>query len=393
MRIGLQALLFFVLARGLGLQNFGIYTTVFACAQILYPISGLGTHNTMIMHVARYPKLLNNYLGTPLLMTVIFGSFLSIIATFALSSLYKQVSALFILLMFLTEILAFRLLDVSTHAWQALENMRYYALSYTLLSGLRLLLAGGLWLTGYLNLVVWIPCNFVLTLLVALLLLVQLFYYCQLEWRKLYFFRSELKTSLYFSLSGVGQSLYANVDKILIARLLGSEVVGIYAVAQRIVQMAFLPILALFQASYAKYFQKGRFGIQGTLNYSKKLAPFLFLYASVMILIIYLLSPYLTVVFGSQYEGAIYVLKWLVLLLVIQVAHYLLGEAMTGCGYQRIRSILQMIVGLLSVAIIYSAVSAQGIMGAVVAALIIEILLFLVYLVVVIFELRRENIS
>ncbi|MGS0467617.1 lipopolysaccharide biosynthesis protein [Cobetia marina] len=168
-RVLTQAGLFILLARGFGVDDFGNYIAIFSISQLFYPLSGLGTHNTLVMRVSRAPQLLKHYYLTPILSVLIIGSMLVSALFYIIDSIYT-VSAYVVFSILLTELVAYRLLDVATHAWQAVENLKKVAISYLLISVLRVILAGSLMLVGRLDLTLWATSNVILTSVFALLL-------------------------------------------------------------------------------------------------------------------------------------------------------------------------------------------------------------------------------
>jgi O-antigen/teichoic acid export membrane protein len=378
-RILLQALLFFVLARGLGVAEFGLYMTLFSVSQLIYPLIGFGTHNHMIMELARNPDRLHTYLGTPFILTIASGCVIAL-ALSGFTSQFIHVSPIVLISILLTELLAYRLLDIATHVWQAQENLRAYAAAYTTLSCGRLLAAFGLLACNSLQLQPWAMVNFIVTLFIAIWTLIHLYRSQGLNWRTWRYEVATARGSIHFSFSGIAQNTYLNADKLFIAKLLGHEAVGLYSVAQRFVVMAMLPVQAILQASYARFFQVGAAGFRYALAQSNRMAPLLMTYSLAAAGLLYFLSPTLPVIFGKDYETSTSLLRLIAILPCLQTINYLLAEAMTGSGWQWLRSSLFIGSAIVGCALIWSGIQHAGLAGAASALTITEIITLFIYI-------------
>lgn len=381
-RVLTQAGLFVLLARGFGVDDFGTYITIFSISQLFYPLSGLGTHNTLVMRVSRAPQLLKYYYLTPVLSVLVVGFILVSTLLYVIDSIYT-VSTYIIFSMLLTELVAYRLLDVATHAWQAVEKLKKVAISYLLISVLRVLLAGSLMLVGNLDITLWAISNVILTSVFALLLnyiLIKKDLSCKVKWRIYY---KEFFRSIYFSCSGVSQALNTNADKVILSRMVSSADLGAYSASYRVVQMALLPVTALFQASYPKYFKYGRRGIHSSLSFSKLIAPVVIGYSFIAMFFLIFLSEYLPLVLGEEYKDSVLYIQFMSPLIIIQALHFLIGEAMTGAGYQRERAFSQIATGVFGVLIGLIFIYIFGTFGAVFSTIISEGMLFLLYFYIV----------
>lgn len=377
-----QAGLFVLLARGFGVDDFGLYMAVFAICQLFYPFSGLGTHNTLVMRVSRSPKLLAHYFWTPIVTTLVVGgtvgALLSLIISYGYASPIAIIAAIVV-----TELVAYRLLDAATHAWQSVENLRNGSLAYLSVSVARLALAALLFFSGLLNISSWAFSNLMLTLVMAVLFIAKVVVDEDVLARKIRFYPREVFRGIYFSFSGGSQAINANVDKIVLSRMVPLGDVGVYSAAYRVIQMGLLPVMAVLQASYPRFFKAGKAGLEGSLGMSRKLAPFLLAYGVLATLLLILVAPYVPFFLGEEYEASVFYIQLLAPLPLLQVMHYLLGEAMTGAGYQRQRAMVQIGVGIGSIFLNIVLVAWLGIPGAVIAVLVAELALFCLYWIVI----------
>jgi O-antigen/teichoic acid export membrane protein len=154
----------------------------------------------------------------------------------------------------------------------------------------------------------------------------------------------ELREGTYFSISLSAQSVYNDIDKTMLSRLSTLATAGVYGAAYRIVDVSFAPISALLSASYARFFQHGTEGLPATLRLTRKLLPPAAAYAVVAGLTLVLAAPLVPLVLGARYALITPMLVWLAPLPLLRACHYFLADALTGAGYQRTRSAVQIVI-------------------------------------------------
>lgn len=381
-KIVTQAGLFILLARGFGVHDFGLYMAIFSISQLIYPFSGFGTHNTLVMRVSRCPKILPFYFWTPLVSTLLIGFTASFLIG-ALTSFIYTVSFYVVLFILITELVAYRLIDVATHVWQAKEKLRSGSMAYLSISFARLVMVLVLSLAESMTIYAWSLCNLLLTFAVAIVFLWKVIREYEIPVKKIRLYPREVLRGIYFSFSGTSQAINANIDKIVLSRLGSLNDVGVYAAAYRIVQMGLLPLMAVLQATYPLYFRAGSNGLAEALSFSRKIMIPMVAYGVVASCAIVCLAPLIPFILGAQYTESVYYMQCMSPLPILQVAHYLLGEAMTGAGLQKYRALIQIGVGLISIVLNIVLITWFGIMGAIATVLSGEILLFVGYVVVI----------
>lgn len=386
-KITTQASLFVLLARGFGVYEFGLYASIFSISQLVYNFSGLGTHSTMVMRVSRRPALLNIYIWTPILCTLVVGSILVSLLSFFIAINYN-INFFSIVLITITELILYRIIDIIASAWQSLEDIKKGAILYLIMGCCRFTLAVILFFSGNMNIDVWVLFNFILTAIVAISSLYIM--YCQknLNFKKINWSQKEVIKGLSFSFSNSSQSINANVDKVILSKLGSLSDVGIYSVAYRVIQMALLPILAVFQATYPRYFKAGSNGLRDTLSFSKKISLPIIGYGLLTTLIIIFLSPIIPVLLGDQYKFSIKYIQYLAILPLIQSIQYLLGDAMSGAGFQSVRAIMQITSSTTLILLSLLLVPWCGVFGSIFSVLIAEVLLVIMYIFVIAYFLR-----
>ena len=152
--------------------------------------------------------------------------------------------------------------------------------------------------------------------------------------------KSNLSQGLYFSISTSANNINANLDKSMLGKLSSVGAAGIYGSAYRFIDVGNVPLLALFGATYTRFFQHGESGIRGSLKFAKRLIPILILYAIASIVGYLILAPFIPLILGEEYREAIEALLWLSPLPALATFQYLAADTLTGSGNQKARSLV-----------------------------------------------------
>ncbi|NJL48285.1 MAG: hypothetical protein HC929_13390 [Leptolyngbyaceae cyanobacterium SM2_5_2] len=94
-------------------------------------------------------------------------------------------------------------------------------------------------------------------------------------------------------------------------------------------------------ASYARFFKHGEAGIAGTIRFARKLIPIACLYGVICGVILILFAPFVAPLLGEDFAESAQVLIWLSPILLIAGLQYLAADSLTGAGFQRSRSFVQ----------------------------------------------------
>jgi O-antigen/teichoic acid export membrane protein len=161
----------------------------------------------------------------------------------------------------------------------------------------------------------------------------------------------ELREGFYFSVSVSAQTVYNDIDKMMLARLGTLDATGIYGAAYRLVDVSFVPISSLIAAAYPSFFRKGVDGLSATLHYAKRLLGRGMAYAALATIAILLSAGLVPYVLGAEYSRTVEALRWLAFLPVLRASYYFFSDALTGAGYQGIRTGIQAAVAVFNVLI------------------------------------------
>jgi O-antigen/teichoic acid export membrane protein len=348
-RVGMQAVYFVLIARALGSRDYGAYVGVLAIVAIAAPFASLGSGNLLIKHVARTPNVFAQHWGKALATTLLSGTILLGLVTLVAGLwLPASIPLRLVLAVGAADLLFVRMVDVSAQAYQAHQWLSRTA--QLLVSPLRLLAAILLvalstaptaleW--GILYLVSAVVGAGVAVLLANRELGKPEFHFQQIG--------SELREGVFFSVSVSAQSATNDIDKAMLGRLASLEATGIYAAAYRLVDVAFLPIGSLLAATYTRFFQHGVQGVRATARFARRLLGLAAGYGLLAAGALYLLAPALTAILGDEYSQGVAAVRWLAVLPLLKAVHYFGADALTGAGYQGIRTMVQVSIAMINV--------------------------------------------
>ena len=390
----IQATYFVVIARALGADGYGAFVGTAALVGILASFGSLGYENLLVKNAARNPELFERYWGNALMMTLFSGSLLVGVALLLSHSILPStISPLLVFSIAVADIVFARISETNGRAFQAFQRVRWSAQLEVLLQLTKLLVALGL------VLLTTSPTPEQWGLLYLLSAIVSATIGFLIVRRKLGTPRpnlavaaSELKEGFYFSVGLSSQKIYNDIDKTMLARLSTLEATGIYGAAYRLIDVSFTPVLSLMYATYTRFFQHGSAGIQGSLSYARRLLPYAGAYGLLTGVALYLMAPLLPYVLGSDYQDAVEAVRWLALIPFLKSIRFFVADALTGAGFQGLRSAVQVFVALFNVLLNLLLIPTYAWRGAAWASIISDAVLLIALLVVVWYIRRKERV-
>jgi O-antigen/teichoic acid export membrane protein len=149
---------------------------------------------------------------------------------------------------------------------------------------------------------------------------------------------AEIREGFYFSVGQSAQTIYNDIDKSMLARLSTLEATGIYGAAYRLIDVSFAPVASVLVAAYPNFFRVGVDGIPATLRYMRPLILRALGYAALVAVALLVGAGVVPFILGSEYRLTVEALRWLAVLPLLKTVHSFLGDALTGGGYQPLRT-------------------------------------------------------
>jgi len=353
LQILVQAAYFILVARTLGARQYGAFVAVTALVSIAAPFSGFGAANLLVKNVARDRSLMADYWGNGLLMICASGfGFLVIIFGAARLLLPDSVALTSVLMVGISDLILVKVADLAAVGFQAIEKMSRSAQLQVLTSVFRL--AGIVLLKLFVQhptAKAWAFVYLVATAITAVIALVTTSRRIGSPRFALHRIRPEFIEGLYFSTSLSAQTIYNDIDKTMLARMVSLDAAGIYAAAYRIIDVAFTPVRSLLNAAYPRFFRHGANGIEVSLSFSLRLIRPAAIYSLAAALAMFLGAGLLPRILGPQFASTAEALRWLALLPLLKSLHYFMGEALTGAGHQGVRASTHVTVAVFNILI------------------------------------------
>jgi len=350
-RVVVQGMYFVLLARSLAVSQYGAFVAVTALAGLLSPFATLGTGNLLVKRVSRSHSSFQQSWGLALSTTVLFGLMLCLVGAFASHfGLPDSVSLEIVVPILLAELIFARIIDVAGQAYMAFEKLQSAAVLLLSLSVSRLFAAGLLMsLFTHPSASLWAELYLFSTAGPAIIAVLAVNHQIATPILSLIHGSRDFIEGVYFSISLSAQTIYNDIDKTMLASLSGLTAAGLYGAAYRIIDVACTPLGALLSASYSRFFRHGAGGLQGAVSFGNKLLPKTIAFGVACSLALIIIAPLLPNVLGRQYNEAAGAIRWLAPIVLLRCVHYIGADAMSGGDYQRLRSMIQVLVAIVNV--------------------------------------------
>jgi len=365
-RLVIQAVYFVIIARSLGVNQYGGFVAATALSAVISPFVGIGAGNLLVKNVARDQSLFSRYWGNGLLMTLASGVlFVAIVCTLGFEVLPRSTPLLVVALISASDLIFVKLLDMAAWAFQAFEMLAQNAqlnvlVSFTRLAGIAAL-AGvvshptvKMWSVVYLT-------GSVISGLIGVIWATAKLGAPRLALGKI---RAEIVEGFHFSVSLSAQTIYNDIDKTMVARLSTLEAAGIYAAAYRIIDVAFTPVRAVLNAAFPAFFRHGKDGFQSGLQFGRRLLVRTLPYPLLAFVALMAGASLLPLILGEGFRQATEALRWLAPLPLLKTLHYFVSDALTGSGFQGTRTLAQIGVAVFNVALNFVLIPSYGWRGA-----------------------------
>jgi len=347
----MQAGYFIIVARLLGAEDYGFFLAITASASIVFPFIALGSEHILVKNVSINKATFNIYWGNTLVLLITNGiAFTAILLFVSVQTFAKNIAPETVLLILLADLICLGFLDLSCKALISVDMVKKMAQLGVLSTCGKLLAA--LSLSVFFvqpDTATWAYLYFISSVTTAAIAILVVNKMVGSPRPVLSEITSNIGEGLYFSVSASAANINANIDKTMLASLATATATGIYGAAYRFIDVGYVPLLALFGATYTRFFQHGASGIRSSLGFAKRLFPFVALYAIASVIGYWIFSPFVPVLLGQEYQEAVAALLWLAPLPAIASFQYLAADTLTGAGHQKARSIVQVSAAIMNI--------------------------------------------
>lgn len=353
LRIALQAAYFVLIARSLGVKDYGIFIAATSIVAILSPFLGLGAGNILVMKVACDRKEFSQAWAKTLFLASTTGIALAAIVVIAARAVLPRYIGLdIILLVTVGDLVGPRLTDLASMAFGAFYQFRWSALLQVSVTGFRAVAAGLMILIlNHPTAKQWVWFYAVSSVLMSTFALVAVTVKLGPPSFRVSHLWADIREGSFYSLSMCAQTVYNEIDKAMLSRLSTASSVGLYSAAYRLTDVGSAPFRSVAAAAYPVLFKEGQRGVLPSLRYALKAFARAACITGVISAGLFFFAPLLPRLLGAGYSHSIEALRWLALLPVLKCTHVLFGDALSGAGYQRLRASLQVGIAIFNVLI------------------------------------------
>jgi len=367
LRAASQAVMVLILARLLGAAGYGQFVTVLAVASFFTPLAGLGLQGVLLRDGARTPRLLPEQIGAALDLwwrsTAVFG--LAGVAV-ALWVLPANASVPAVAGFVVAEVASSSLVELIARVEQSQHLANRFG---AILTGLTLARLTGL--AGYAfffkaNVSGWMGVYAAASLGYATALYIWLF----ATRRPLRPRRTRwvlVREGMPFAVGALSMRLQAEFNKPVLAQL-GYAQAGNYSAAQRVVDLASLPLLAMQEALWSRLYASA-----DPRRRMVKTGGALVTLALLGGVILTLSAPLLPTVLGPGFEHTAVVLVWLAWLPTVQAVRNLANVYLVATHRAHVLTGTYVTGGIASMLLTTVLVAVHGMAGAVAAAYLTEV--------------------
>lgn len=375
-RAGSSASVFFLVGKFIGAIDFAIFSAIMATAAIAGPFSAFGFGGEAIRKVAQNECELKDVVGK-VFFAIIASNFFVVPVVIAFWSVVYDDGLIALAAWAISELVFYKTIEIISQIYQAKGETKKCAQVIILHSIFRVFAIISLFLFGekittdQVSLVALVFNSIFSFFLVAL--------FCfdfKIRPSFLVVGKRELSRSISFSVGLSSQGIYNDADKIIVSRfsadLAGG---GVYAMAYKIIDMVCMPLKSLLSISYPKFFEHGVGGVSSAYSYAKiilKKSIKIGVFATLMAVVV---SFLIEKIMGVDYRGIFACVIIISFIPLIRSVHYVLGDCLTGAGYQKTRSIVQSIIAFSSICFSIPAVMSFGYIGAAFVSVFCDVLL------------------
>ena len=333
-----QGIYFLLLARLLGLTQYGVLVGAGAVVTLVGQYGSLGFGYVFLRYVGQDRQRFQVYWGNMLLVTAVVGSIIVAGLYLAAPWLLRSTPVSLLVCLAAGECLCSQLTSCCGQVFQTYERMSMTATLNLSINFLRMIMAAVLlitmhhaaaWQWGYVS----VSISSIAALSAVMLVLVHV----GMPRFDLSLLRARLGEGFVFAVSGSTTSAYNDLDKAMLGHYGMSTANGIYTMAYRVVDIAYIPIRSIHAAAFPRFFRCGAEGVGATERYARRILNKTLLFGLAAAAGMFLLAPVAPYLLGHAFAQSVDAMRWLCLIPLFRCFHLSAGDALAGAGYQRYR--------------------------------------------------------
>jgi O-antigen/teichoic acid export membrane protein len=366
-----QAGYFLLVAKLLGVTQYGVFAGAYALVSTVSPYSTLGSAMLFMRYAGAdrnsAPLYWGNALATTICSSVVIGAILMPVGC----QLLGMQSVALILVLVASNCCMSQIVSSASVVFQTFEILKATAGLQALSNLLRLIAVGILVLTLHhasaFQCALGILASSMLAALTAVICVKGHIGGMHTNGK---LFRLRFWEGLGFSFAGSTQTAYNDLDKLMLSHYGMNAANGIYTMAYRIVDFSTTPVTAMDSAILPRYFALHQNGSGEVKRLARKGIPLAALVGLGAACCTLVASPFVVAIVGHSFAEALHAVRWLCWLPALRGIHQLSGGVLTATGNQNYRTAAQFTVAVLNLVLNILWIPAHGWLGAAWATLI-----------------------
>lgn len=342
---GLRVVYFIVIARLLGVLQYGVVVGAFALVNLVAEQSRLGTGMVLLRYVSPNRNRFASYWGNTLLVTLLMSGVFILTLDVVAPHVLDPASAAIVLVLAIGSCSFEQVTISATQAFMAFQSMRMSAGINQLPSMLRCFTAIGMLLTmHHATAPQWALGSMFASMVAAVVALCAVS--VQLGGPRLapsLAFRHGIE-GIQYAFASTTTVAYNDLDKTMLSHFGMNSDNGIYGLAYRIIEMGTAPVMSLQLAAQPRLFQLATDGPREPIILGRRLLRRSLVVNTAIALSLFFGAPLIPFLAGLQFSQAVSALRWLSLILIFRGVHGISGCVLTGIGLQRFRTLNQFLV-------------------------------------------------
>jgi O-antigen/teichoic acid export membrane protein len=339
---GLKVLYFVVIARLLGVLQYGIVVGALALVSFVAQYSRLGMGTVLMRYVSGNHKRFAVFWGNILMVSVLMSGALILILRLLAYHILDAASAGVVIFTAVGSVFCEQLTTSATQAFQSHQSMRIAALLGQLTPAFRTLTAIGMLLAlHHTTARVWVVASMIASAMATMVAIAAVT--AKFGWPE---FAPSLAMKhagegLEYSFAASTVSAYNDLDKTMLSHYGMAAANGIYGLAYRIVDVGTVPFVAIQLAAEPRLFQLANVGPNEQIKLGRRLLRHGVLVSTLAAIGMFLFAPVVPLIAGPGFNQVILALRWLCLIPIFRSIHGMTGSVLTSLGMQRLRTYTQ----------------------------------------------------
>lgn len=332
---------FVLMGRSLGAAQFGQIAAAMALTVVVVEVVGLGSGDILVRAIVQRPARFSDYFGNTVwlgalsLPVCVAGSYM--IAT---ELMHLAIAPLPLIVLLATDTLNARVAATVENVFVAHREVVLASLVRLFSAVSRFLLAAAVLGLGEVRSVetwIWFTAAYAIATSTGYIAMVIRRYGPP----ALHIEGAELGTGMLFSVNQTARAAQGNLDRAMMAAVAQGSVIGAYAAASRVAQLALFPIQIANRLLYPKFFAHGGTGgLAATRRFAVRCAPLLLLIGVVCGAGVAFAAFKIPALMGEGFAETTTITLGLACALPLMAIQYPAADALTGAGRQGLRTVI-----------------------------------------------------